>query len=133
MALSPPAAPPARRRSAIETHPLNEWVGPRSGAPFSPLISMRDGPDTVVIAPLTIRAILLSLTSAGGRMKPRNPKPTPLTIRLSTKSQLVQDVAETRLEDLIGCTGYQGPARTLEEMEAGIARGARSQGSSTPS
>jgi AbrB family looped-hinge helix DNA binding protein len=32
---------------------------------------------------------------------------------------------ETALEDLIGCTGYQGPARTLEEMEEGIARGAR--------
>ena len=37
----------------------------------------------------------------------------------------VRDVPETRLEDLIGCTGYRGPARTLEEMEAGIARGAR--------
>ncbi len=37
----------------------------------------------------------------------------------------VRDVPETRLEDLIGCTGYWGPARTLEEMEAGIARGAR--------
>lgn len=57
-------------------------------------------------------------------MKPKNP---------STKGQLVQDVVETRLEDLIGCTGYRGPARTLEEMEAGIACGARSQGRPTPS
>ena len=88
-------------------------------------------------------------------MKPKNPKPAPLTIRLSTKGQLVvpkeirerhgwsagselifedlgdkvvlrevQDVPETRLEDLIGSTGYRGPARTLEDMEAGIARGA---------
>jgi AbrB family looped-hinge helix DNA binding protein len=89
-------------------------------------------------------------------MKPKNQKPAPLTIRLSTKGQLVvpkeirerhgwsagselvfedlgdkvvlreaREVQETRLEDLIGCTGYRGPAKTLEEMEAGIARGAR--------
>ena len=32
---------------------------------------------------------------------------------------------ETTLEDLVGCAGYRGPARTLEEMEAAIARGAR--------
>jgi AbrB family looped-hinge helix DNA binding protein len=32
---------------------------------------------------------------------------------------------ETTLEDLVGCTGYKGPARSLEEMEAGIALGAR--------
>jgi AbrB family looped-hinge helix DNA binding protein len=31
----------------------------------------------------------------------------------------------TTLDDLIGCTGYRGPAHTLEEMEAAIARGAR--------
>jgi AbrB family looped-hinge helix DNA binding protein len=37
----------------------------------------------------------------------------------------VQGLPETRLEDLIGCTGYRGPARTLQEMEAGIAEGAR--------
>jgi len=36
-----------------------------------------------------------------------------------------EDVPETRLEDLIGCTGYKGPAKSLEEMEAGIAEGAR--------
>jgi AbrB family looped-hinge helix DNA binding protein len=35
------------------------------------------------------------------------------------------DLPATTLEDLIGCTGYRGPARTLEEMEAAIARGAR--------
>jgi AbrB family looped-hinge helix DNA binding protein len=29
---------------------------------------------------------------------------------------------ETTLEELVGCTGYKGPALTLEEMEAGIAR-----------
>ena len=89
-------------------------------------------------------------------MKPKNNNAAPLTIRLSTKGQLVvpkeirerhgwsagselvfedlgdkvvlreaREVPETRLEDLIGCTGYRGPARTLEEMEAGIARGAR--------
>jgi AbrB family looped-hinge helix DNA binding protein len=89
-------------------------------------------------------------------MMPKNPKPAPLTVRLSTKGRLVvpkeirqhhgwsagselifedlgdkvilrevRDVPETRLEDLIGCTGYRGPARTLKEMEAGIARALR--------
>jgi AbrB family looped-hinge helix DNA binding protein len=32
---------------------------------------------------------------------------------------------KTTLEDLVGCTGYKGPAKSLEEMEAGIAQGAR--------
>lgn len=36
-----------------------------------------------------------------------------------------EDLPVTTLEDLIGCAGYTGPARTLEEMEAAIARGAR--------
>jgi len=36
-----------------------------------------------------------------------------------------EDFPVTTLEDLIGCTGYRGPARSLEEMEAAIARGAR--------
>ena len=35
------------------------------------------------------------------------------------------DLPATTLEDLVGCTGYRGPARTLEDMEAAIARGAR--------
>ena len=39
----------------------------------------------------------------------------------------VRDLPETRLQDLIGCTGYRGPAKTLQEMEAGIAAGARRQ------
>jgi len=34
-------------------------------------------------------------------------------------------VPETTLEELLGCTGYQGPAHSLEEMEAGVAKGAR--------
>jgi AbrB family looped-hinge helix DNA binding protein len=29
---------------------------------------------------------------------------------------------ETRLEDLIGCTGYRGPAKSLREMEDGSRR-----------
>jgi AbrB family looped-hinge helix DNA binding protein len=37
----------------------------------------------------------------------------------------VEDLPATTLEDLIGCAGYEGPARSSEEMEAGIARGAR--------
>lgn len=39
----------------------------------------------------------------------------------------VPEVPETRLDDLVGCTGYTGPRRSLEEMEEGIARGAREQ------
>lgn len=35
---------------------------------------------------------------------------------------------ETRLEDLVGCAGYSGPARTLEQMEDAVARGARERG-----
>lgn len=37
----------------------------------------------------------------------------------------VRPFPETTLEDLVGCTGYKGPALTLEDMEAGIARGAQ--------
>lgn len=32
---------------------------------------------------------------------------------------------ETTLADLVGCTGYKGPRKSLEEMEAGIALGAQ--------
>jgi AbrB family looped-hinge helix DNA binding protein len=39
--------------------------------------------------------------------------------------RLAEDLPETILEDLVGCAGYRGPARTLEDMEAGIAEGAR--------
>ncbi len=35
------------------------------------------------------------------------------------------DLPETTVDDLVGCAGYKGPALSLEEMEAGIARGAR--------
>jgi AbrB family looped-hinge helix DNA binding protein len=37
----------------------------------------------------------------------------------------VEALPETRLEDLLGCTGYRGPARTLEEMDEAIEREAR--------
>lgn len=37
----------------------------------------------------------------------------------------VANVPETTLEDVVGCAGYEGPALSLEEMEAGIAEGAR--------
>jgi AbrB family looped-hinge helix DNA binding protein len=37
----------------------------------------------------------------------------------------VEQIPETTLEDLAGCTGYRGSARSLEEMEEAIARGAR--------
>ena len=36
------------------------------------------------------------------------------------------DIApETTLDELFGCTGYDGPRRSLEDMEAAIAKGAR--------
>jgi len=31
----------------------------------------------------------------------------------------------TKVEDVIGCTGYAGQARSLDEMERAIARGAK--------
>jgi AbrB family looped-hinge helix DNA binding protein len=37
----------------------------------------------------------------------------------------VEALPETRLEDLLGCTGYRGQARTLEEMDETIERAAR--------
>ncbi len=33
----------------------------------------------------------------------------------------------TELNDVVGCTQYNGPARSLEEMQAAIARGASGQ------
>jgi AbrB family looped-hinge helix DNA binding protein len=36
-----------------------------------------------------------------------------------------RDLPVTTLEDLAGCIDYTGPARSLEDMEAAIARGAR--------
>jgi AbrB family looped-hinge helix DNA binding protein len=35
------------------------------------------------------------------------------------------DLPVTTLEDLVGCAGYKGPALSLKDMDAGIARGAR--------
>jgi len=32
---------------------------------------------------------------------------------------------ETKAEELLGCVGYQGPKKSLKEMEAAIAKGAR--------
>jgi AbrB family looped-hinge helix DNA binding protein len=89
-------------------------------------------------------------------MKQTKSKAPALTVRLSTKGQLVvpkeirdrhgwsagaelvfedqadgvilrqvEDLPPTRIEDLIGCTGYRGPAKSLKEMDQGIAEGAR--------
>ena len=33
----------------------------------------------------------------------------------------------TRLEDVVGCTGYKGPAKTLPEMEEAIAKGIKAR------
>lgn len=37
----------------------------------------------------------------------------------------VANLPTTQLADLVGCAGYKGPALSIEEMEAGIAQGAR--------
>lgn len=37
----------------------------------------------------------------------------------------VEDVPVIRVEDLVGCAGYKGPRKSLEEMDLGIAEGAR--------
>lgn len=37
----------------------------------------------------------------------------------------VQELPETTLDEIMGCTGYRGPRHSLEEMEAAIAKGAR--------
>jgi AbrB family looped-hinge helix DNA binding protein len=34
---------------------------------------------------------------------------------------------QTRLEDVIGCTGYKGPAKSIEDMDAAIADGVKAQ------
>lgn len=39
----------------------------------------------------------------------------------------VEHLPQTCLEDVIGCTGYRGPARTVEDMDAAIAAGVRSR------
>jgi AbrB family looped-hinge helix DNA binding protein len=36
-----------------------------------------------------------------------------------------EDVPATTLEDLVGCTGYRGPRRSLEDMNDAIARASR--------
>lgn len=39
----------------------------------------------------------------------------------------VKPFQQTRLEDVIGCTSYKGPARTVEDMDAAIAAAVRAQ------
>ena len=39
--------------------------------------------------------------------------------------RLAAEPAETRIEDLVGCTGYRGRRRSLREMKEGIAKGAQ--------
>ncbi|MCJ7797313.1 MAG: hypothetical protein MUQ56_11210 [Thermoleophilia bacterium] len=34
----------------------------------------------------------------------------------------------TRLEDVFGCAGYTGPAKSIEEMDAGVAAGIEAHG-----
>ena len=39
----------------------------------------------------------------------------------------VERLPVTGIEDLVGCAGYDGPARSLEEMDEAIARGVRAR------
>ena len=39
----------------------------------------------------------------------------------------VRSVPSTRLEDVIGCAGYRGPARSLADMERAIAKGVKAR------
>lgn len=41
--------------------------------------------------------------------------------------RLAKSLPPTELEDLVGSTGYRGPARSLDDMEAAPARGVRRQ------
>jgi hypothetical protein len=34
---------------------------------------------------------------------------------------------ETKAEELVGCVGYNGPKKSLKEMEAAIAKGAQNK------
>ena len=38
--------------------------------------------------------------------------------------RLAGEVPKTNLTDVVGCTGYRGPRLSIEDMDAGIARGA---------
>lgn len=39
----------------------------------------------------------------------------------------VKAFRQTCLEEVVGCTAYQGPAKTVEDMDAAIAAGVRAQ------
>ena len=54
----------------------------------------------------------------------RLPDSMRLILPMRVIGKLVDSKSTTRLEDVFGCTGYSGPTRTLDEMEAGIAEGA---------
>jgi AbrB family looped-hinge helix DNA binding protein len=41
--------------------------------------------------------------------------------------KLVRGPRDVPLDDLLGCAGYSGPAKTLKDMEKAIARGARAR------
>lgn len=41
--------------------------------------------------------------------------------------RVVRNIGDAALDDLLGCAGYSGPKKTLEDMEAGIEAGARAR------
>ena len=41
------------------------------------------------------------------------------------KLKPIKPYAETKIEEVLGCIGYNGPKKSIKEMEAAIAHGAR--------
>ena len=41
------------------------------------------------------------------------------------KLKPISPYSETKAEEIVGCVGYKGPKKSLKEMEAAIAKGAR--------
>ena len=41
------------------------------------------------------------------------------------KLRPIKPYAETKIDEVIGCVGYDGPRKSLKDMEAAIAKGAK--------
>ena len=41
------------------------------------------------------------------------------------KLKPIKPYEETKIEDVLGCVGYEGPKKSLKDMEAAIAKGAK--------
>ncbi len=43
----------------------------------------------------------------------------------SIKLKPIKPYKETKIDEVIGCVGYEGPKKSLKDMEAAIAKGAK--------